>query len=157
MADDNLQNTVVDTSRLYPARPLPGVGAVVLRNDNVLLIQRGKPPRLGQWSLPGGLHELGETAEEAVVREVMEETGFEVAVLRLIDHVNVIQHDDAGRVKVHYLLLDFLCHPTGGTLQAGTDAADAKWVPLADVPGLKLWTETEKMIARGAAMVGTDT
>jgi ADP-ribose pyrophosphatase YjhB (NUDIX family) len=154
VADENLTDTVVDTSRLYPARPLPGVGAVVLRDDHVLLIQRGKPPRQGQWSLPGGLHEVGETAEEAVIREVREETGIEVAVVRLIDHVNIIQHDDAGRVKLHYLLLDFLCHPTGGHLQPGTDAADAKWVPLAGIPALKLWTETEKMIARGVALLG---
>lgn len=150
----DLTNTVVDTSRLYPGRPLPGVGAVVLRDDHVLMIQRGKPPRLGQWSLPGGLHEVGETAEEACIREVMEETGIEVRIERLIDHVNVIQHDDDGRVKVHYLLLDFLAVPVGGRLQAGDDAADARWVPLTEIDALNLWTETHRMILRGAEMLG---
>ncbi|MEQ9640042.1 MAG: NUDIX hydrolase [Alphaproteobacteria bacterium] len=153
MAVDNLSNTVVDTSRLYPSRPLPGVGAVVLRGDEVLMIQRGKPPRLGQWSLPGGLHEVGETAEAAVIREVMEETGIAIRVERLIDHVNVIQHDDDGRVKVHYLLLDFLAVPVGGRLQAGDDAADARWVPVADVDGMGLWEETRRMIHRGAELL----
>jgi ADP-ribose pyrophosphatase YjhB (NUDIX family) len=154
VADENLTNTVVDTSRLYPSRPLPGVGAVVLRDDgHVLLIRRGKPPRHGQWSLPGGLHEIGETAEQAVAREVLEETGIEVAVDRLIDIVNVIQHDDEGRVRVHYLLLDFLARPTGGRLQAGTDADDARWVPLAEIPSFELWDETQRIIRAGAAML----
>lgn len=153
MAGENPSSTGIDTSRLYPSRPLPGVGAVVLRDDQVLMIQRGKPPRLGQWSLPGGLHEVGETAEQAAIREVMEETGIAIRIERLIDHVNIIQHDDDGRVKVHYLLLDFLAVPVGGRLQAGSDAADARWVPLVEIDAMDLWDETVRMIRRGAAML----
>lgn len=143
----------------FERRRLVIVQAVVLReaaagaaSPRVLLAVRSD---LMGWELPGGTVEPGEALEDAVIREVREETGIEVAVERLIDHVNIIQHDDDGRVRVHYLLLDFLARPIGGRLQAGTDAADAKWVPLSDIPALKLWTETETMIARGAAMLAT--
>lgn len=133
-------------SREYPDRPVVGVGVVVLDAGKVLLIRRGKPPRQGQWSLPGGGQKLGETVFEAAAREVREETGLDVEVLGLVDVVDSIRNDDAGRVHYHYTLVDVFAIIRGGTLRPGGDAADAAWIAPADVPGLGLWSETERII-----------
>src|SRR5438876_7221176 len=95
-----------DVEREYPKHPLTGVGVVCWRGDQVLLIRRGKPPRLGQWSLPGGLQHLGETVYEAAARETLEETGIRVRVLGFLDIIDAITRDDAGRVRFHYTLID---------------------------------------------------
>ena len=102
-------------SREYPDRPFVGVGVVVWRGDNVLLIQRGKPPRIGAWSLPGGAQELGETVRETAVREVREETGVEIDVTHLIDVVDTITRDKDGRVRLQYTLVDFAAEWRLGT------------------------------------------
>src|SRR6476660_5412765 len=94
-------------SRQYPDRPIVGVGAVIWRGDAVLLIRRGQPPRVGQWSLPGGAQHLGETLAEAVSREVHEETGLTLVDLRLLTTVDLIERDPDGRVRYHYTLVDF--------------------------------------------------
>ncbi len=139
-------------SREYPDRPLVGVGVVVVAADKVLLVRRGKPPRQGQWSLPGGAQKLGETVFEAAAREVREETGFDVEVLGLADVVDSIRHDDANRVRYHYTLVDVFAVVRAGTLKAGGDAADAAWFDVADVAGLGLWSETERIIALACEM-----
>lgn len=142
-------------SREYPERPIVGIGAVVIKNDQVLLIRRGKPPRPGSLSLPGGAQRIGETVFEGALREVMEETGVEAEVLGLIDVVDSMTKDDAGRLQFHYTLVDVVCRWIAGEPTAGGDAADALWMPLSDVPELPLWSETRRIIEMAAEMADT--
>lgn len=114
-------------TREYPLAPIVGVGAVVIHEDRVLLIRRGHEPMKGQWSLPGGALEVGETLLEGVRREVREETGLEVAPVALIEVVDRISRDAEGSVQFHYVLLDYLCRVTGGEVCCATDAIDVRW------------------------------
>ena len=139
-------------SREYPDRPIVGVGAVVIENGRILLVRRASPPRVGQWSLPGGAQEIGETYAEACAREVREETGLEIEILGLIDVVDSIARDDSGQVKYHYLLVDLLARPSGGTLKAGSDVADVRWFAPEEAFALPLWSETARVIRKGLAM-----
>jgi len=139
-------------SREYPDRPVAGVGAVIVADGRVLLVRRDTSPRAGHWSLPGGAQELGETFAEACVREVREETGLVVEVLGLVDVVDSITRDDAGRVRFHYLLADVLARPSGGALKAGSDAADARWFTPEEAFALPLWSKTARVIRKGFAM-----
>ena len=133
-------------TREYPDYPMVGVGVVVWKDETVLLIQRGKPPRAGAWSLPGGRQELGETTREAGVREVFEETGIKIEIKDLIDVVDTINRDDSGRVRMQYALVDYWAEWKFGELTAGTDAADARWVHPEDLPDYNLWGETLRVI-----------
>jgi len=114
-------------SREYPERPIVGVGAVILDHDRVLLIERGQAPLKGEWSLPGGALELGETLDEGIRREVLEETGLIVDPVAIVEVFDRIYRDAAGRVQYHYVLVDYLCRVIGGRLACATDAADARW------------------------------
>ena len=136
-------------SRLYPKRPIVGVGVVVLRGDQVLLVRRAEPPRQGEWSLPGGAQKIGETVFEAGRREVLEETGVTVEVLGLLDVVDSIQPDDRERIRYHFTLVDVLALWVSGEARAATDADEAAWFAPTAVPGLELWSETERMIRLG--------
>jgi len=133
--------------REYPESPLVGVGVVVLGPKGVVLIRRGKPPRQGEWSIPGGGQELGETVEHCAQREVLEETGLQISLIGLIDVINSIYPDPDGRIRFHYTLVDFAATVTGGTLTPGSDAMDARWFNRQDVAALDLWPETERAIA----------
>jgi 8-oxo-dGTP diphosphatase len=113
--------------REFPEVPVVGVGAVILEADRVLLILRGQEPMKGEWSIPGGALELGETLDTAVQREVLEETGLEVETVAIVEVLDKIVAAD-GRVRYHYVLIDFLCKVRGGTLKPGTDADDVRWV-----------------------------
>lgn len=115
-------------SREYPDRPIVGVGGVVVRGDAVLLVQRAREPLEGQWTIPGGAVEVGETLMEAVARELLEETGLQVRVLELVDAFERILPDDDGRTRYHYVLLDYLCEPVSGDLRASSDVRDVAWV-----------------------------
>ena len=115
-------------ARAYPSHPLPSCHALVRNGDQILLVERGRPPFQGYYGLPGGGMELGETVEEAVVREVAEETGLRVEISRFLGYANAIERDEAGRVRYHYLILYFETRVCGGTLQAADDAAAAEWV-----------------------------
>jgi 8-oxo-dGTP diphosphatase len=117
--------------REFPAAPLAGVGAVVVHCGRVLLVRRATEPARGQWSIPGGLVELGESLKEAVVREVREETGLIVEPVELIELLDRIYRDD-GRVRYHYVIADYLCRVTGGELRAGSDAAETRWAEHAE-------------------------
>jgi 8-oxo-dGTP diphosphatase len=114
------------TPREYPDRPIVGVGAVIVRDARVLLVKRAAPPLLGEWSLPGGVVELGETLRAAAEREALEETGLVVEVgevLEVFDRI-IVRPDEGGRPQYHYVLIDFLCTVRGGELRAGGDAAE---------------------------------
>ena len=138
-------------SRLYPSRPIVGVGIVVWHLDRVLLIKRGKPPREGQWSLPGGAQQLGETLAETAARELMEETGLKAAIGEIIATLDLIDRDDEGAVRHHYTLVDFTAEATSTALRAGDDAADANWFELSELATLELWSETRRIIDLAAA------
>ena len=117
--------------REYPLAPLVGVGAVIVNDGRVLLVQRGTEPALGRWSIPGGLIEVGEALTAAVVREVGEETGLEVEPVELVELLDRI-HRDGDRVRYHYVIADYLCRVVGGTLKAASDAAAVRWVERAE-------------------------
>lgn len=135
-------------SRRYPKHPLIGVGAIILRRDRVLMAQRGNAPLKGWWSLPGGLLEIGESLAAGVCREVREETGLEVRPLRVFEIFERIMRDAKGAAEYHYVLMDYLCRVTGGTLQAGDDAAAVEWVRRRDLPKLKITEGTLAVIER---------
>lgn len=104
------------------------MGAIILKRDSVLLVERGKSPLEGYWSLPGGVLETGERLEEGIRREVLEETGLTVKPLRVITIFERIMPDALGRIEYHYVLIDYLCRVTGGTLKAADDVSRAEWV-----------------------------
>jgi len=119
--------------RLYPKQPIIGVGAVIIKDGKILLEKRKNEPGKGKWSIPGGLVELGENVEQTVMREVEEETGLEVEKPEHIDVVDNIIRDESGRVKYHFVIIDYFMRLKGGTLKAASDAEELKWVPLSDV------------------------
>jgi ADP-ribose pyrophosphatase YjhB (NUDIX family) len=133
-------------SREYPVRPIVGVGVVVWHGDRVLLVQRGKPPRAGRWSLPGGAQQLGETVAEAARREVREEVGLEVELGDIVATVDLIERDPHDRVRYHYTLIDFVAEAPSAALRPGSDAADARWFSVAGIEALGLWSETLRVI-----------
>ena len=119
--------------RTYPERPIVGVGAIVLDGDRVLLVKRAHEPLKGEWSVPGGAVGVGETLEEAIRREVREETCLDIEVGPIVDVLDRIRYDPDGRVKFHYVLVDFVCRPVSGTLQCASDAEEAMWAECADL------------------------
>ncbi|HKW01451.1 MAG TPA: NUDIX hydrolase [Vicinamibacterales bacterium] len=143
----------LENRRRYPTRPVMGVGAVILTDDGrVVLVKRGQEPLAGEWSLPGGVLEIGETLEAGVAREIREETGLIVDVGPLVELFDRILLDDGGAVQYHFVLADYLCHPRQGRLEPGTDVEDAV---LADPDALAPYRLTEKardVIARARAM-----
>ncbi len=140
--------TIGDMKRKYPDNPIIGVGGIVFREDQVLLIKRGKEPNLGRWSIPGGAVHTGETLKEAVIRELKEETHLEVEVLAVTKVLDRIFRDPDGRVAYHYVLVDFLCHPQEGELKPDSDAADARFVPLKELSPYALPPHTLEVILR---------
>ncbi len=127
--------------------PVPTVGVVCLRDDQVLLIKRGTAPRLGQWSLPGGRMELGETTIAAGLRELKEETGVEATILGLIDVIDgVFPARPGGEITRHYVLIDYAARWISGEPVAGDDAAEARFVSREEAMALVEWDETRRMI-----------
>ncbi len=119
--------------RLYPDRPVIGVGAVIIRDSVILLEKRKNDPGRGKWSIPGGLVELGEDLEQTVIREVKEETGLDVAKPELIDVVNNVTLDDVGKIKYHFVIIDYFLRLKGGSLAPASDADELRWVSFSDV------------------------
>jgi len=127
--------------------PVVGVGAVIWNDRReVVLIRRGKPPRLDEWSIPGGHLEWGESLKDAALREAREETGLAIEILGLIDVVDSVARDEAGAAIRHYVLIDFAARALGGEPSAGSDAREARWVPYDELGAFKLWSETRRII-----------
>lgn len=120
--------------RSYPERPVVGVGAVIVDGNRVLLVRRGHAPLKGEWSLPGGAVELGETLEAALKREIVEETSLTVHVECLVDVVDRVHYADDGRVEYHYVVVDYLCTASSTPLTAGSDADEVRWVERQELP-----------------------
>lgn len=139
--------------RDYPHAPIVGVGIVCFKGDNVLMIRRGKPPREGSWSIPGGRQKLGETVCDCALRELRQETGVEAVIGPLADVVDSITRDGDGGLQYHYTLVDFRADWQSGEPRAGGDAAEARWFNPAELAAVELWEETRRVIelARGMA------
>jgi 8-oxo-dGTP diphosphatase len=135
--------------RDYPDRPIVGVGAVIIRDQRAVIVRRGGEPLAGEWSVPGGVVELGETLRQAAEREALEETGLKVRAGQVLEVFDSIVPDASGRTQYHYVLVDFLCERLDGELHAGSDAADARWVTLADIPQLSLRPSIEAVLRKG--------
>ena len=134
--------------RRYPKRPLIGVGAIIFKRDRILLVQRAKDPLKGWWSLPGGALETGESLKDAIRREVLEETGLEVVPLDVFEVFERITSDADGKTEYHFVLIDYICRVTGGTLQAGDDASVVEWVRRKDLGTLQITEGTLEVIER---------
>ena len=137
--------------REHPKQPLIGVGALIVENGRVVLIKRGKAPLLGEWSIPGGMLELGETLRQGAEREALEETGLVVRATELLGVFDRIVPNAEGNIVYHYVLIDFLCQRVRGELHAGEDAADAQWFTPEDVQRLPLAEDTAAVIRAALA------
>jgi 8-oxo-dGTP diphosphatase len=135
--------------RTYPEQPLVGVGAIIVEDGRVALIKRAHPPLVGEWSIPGGVLEVGETLREAAIREAWEETGLTVETLDLLGVYDRVVRDEAGKCQYHYVLIDFLCQRTGGLLAAAGDAAEARWFTPKEAISLPLPRDTHEVIRLG--------
>ena len=133
--------------REYPAAPIVAVGVIIRRDDQILLIRRAKEPAKGCWTFPGGAVELGEPLADAARREAREETGLEVEIGEVATVIDNVIHDEAGRVRYHYVIVDYFARPAGGSLQSATDVSDARWFRLADLADLDM-TEKAGQLAR---------
>ena len=135
----------------YPDRPIVGVGGVVVRDGKALIVKRAHEPRKGEWSLPGGRVELGETLVDAARREIFEETGLEVAVGDIVEVFDRI-HTHEDRIRYHFVIVDFLCAWTGGTLAPGDDATDAAWVGPEEVAAYGVNEHAVRVLRQGVEM-----
>jgi ADP-ribose pyrophosphatase YjhB (NUDIX family) len=135
--------------REFPEVPLVGVGAIIIENSRVLLVKRAHPPLQAQWSIPGGVLEVGELVREAAIREAREETGLIVEPADLLGVYDRVLRNAEQRVQYHYVLIDFLCRRVGGELQAASDAAEVRWFTREELPALKLAEDTQDVIRKG--------
>ncbi len=127
---------------------MPGVGALILEGDRILLVERAREPLKGWWSLPGGVLEPGELLRDAVIREVREETGLVIEPIEMMEIYERIMRDEEGRVEYHYVLMDFLCRVIGGNLAAADDACGAQWFARGELAALRITEGTLPVIER---------
>jgi 8-oxo-dGTP diphosphatase len=135
-------------NRLYPERPLVGVGVLIQQQDKYLLIKRAAEPDAGLWSIPGGMVEVGERTVETAVREVLEETSLEVEIEKMIGVVDKIVPDSEGEIKYHFIIIDYLAKPVGGEMHHGDDALDARWVHPREFKEYKLTPTLVELLKR---------
>ena len=140
--------------REFPELPLVGVGAIIIENSRVLLVKRAHPPLQAQWSIPGGVLEVGELVREAAIREAREETGLIVEPGDLLGVYDRVLRNAEKRVQYHYVLIDFLCRKVGGELAASSDAAEVRWFAREELPPLNLADDTQDVIRKGFAARG---
>ena len=145
-------------NREFPETPLVGVGAVIIENSvehsRVLLVKRAHPPLQAQWSIPGGVLEIGELVREAAIREAREETGLIVETADLLGVYDRVLRNPEQRVQYHYGLIDFLCRKVGGELAAASDAAEVRWFTREELPALNLAEDTQDVIRKGFEKLG---
>ena len=137
--------------REFPKVPVVGVGAIIIEGDRVVLVKRAHPPLQAEWSIPGGVLEVGELVREAAIREAREETGLTVEPAQLLGVYDRILRTPERRVQYHYVLIDFLCRRVAGDLAAASDAAEVRWFTWEELPGLKLAEDTMDVIRKGFA------
>lgn len=138
-------------TREYPDRPLIGVGAIIVEDNRVVVVRRAHEPLKGQWSVPGGVLELGETLHSGAAREALEETGLVVEVGEVLEVFDRIVRDGYGRVQFHYVLIDFLCRRVSGELRAGEDASEARWVTAEELRNFPIADSAQAVLSKGLA------
>ncbi len=138
--------------REYPEAPIASVGVIVIHWGKVLLVKRGHEPARGLWSVPGGVVELGEPIREAAKREVREECGLEVEIGPVVEVVDSIVYDEAGNLRFHYVIVEFLARPVGGELKVASDAEEARWFAFSEFDGLPMPPRLHKILLRAAAL-----
>lgn len=141
-------------NREYPDRPFIGVGVVIVKDGRVVLVRRGHAPAQGEWSIPGGAMELGETVREAAVREAREETALEIEPGELLGVFDRVLRDESSRTRYHFVLIDFLAKPIGGELRAGEDAAEARWCNQEEIEALQMAEDTLAVIRKALKIAG---
>jgi len=139
--------------RDYPERPIIAVGAIIVKDACVLLVRRATEPLKGEWSVPGGMLELGEKLRDGTAREALEETGLQVQAGEVLDVFDSIFTDDEGRTQYHYVLIDFLCRPLSGEATPGSDVSEVKWVTESELAGVQLRDSTARVVRKGLAAV----
>jgi 8-oxo-dGTP diphosphatase len=135
--------------RTYPERPIVGVGAVIVHQDRVLVVRRATEPLKGEWSVPGGMLELGEKLKDGIIREVHEETGLLIEPVEVLEVIDSIFADPDGRTRYHYVLIDYLCRVISGTARAATDVSEVRWVTDSELDSLNLRPITLTVIRKG--------
>lgn len=142
-----MQTLIEHNGRVYPPRPIVGVGGIIIKEDKVLLGLRGKEPEKGKWSIPGGAVEIGETLEEALAREVREEVGIKVRINRIVAILDRIIKDESDNTLYHYVLVDFLCIPEGNNSpRAGSDILECRYIPISELKCYPLTKGTNRVI-----------
>ena len=141
--------------RDYPDRPIIGVGAVIVHRGKALLVRRDTEPLKGEWSIPGGVLELGEKLHDGVRREALEETGLEVEPGEVLEVFDSIFSDDSGRTQYHYVLIDYFCTVIGGEALAGSDVSEVMWVSEQDLAGLSLRDSIEQVVRKGLSLAAS--
>jgi ADP-ribose pyrophosphatase YjhB (NUDIX family) len=136
-------------AREYPEHPVVGVGAVIVRDGRALIVKRAHEPRKGEWSLPGGLLELGESLQDAVRREIKEETTLDVTIGPIIETFDRVHHDDQGRIRYHFVIIDFVCWAEGGEAVPGSDADGVAWVSANEIDDYAVNAHAKAVIEKG--------
>jgi ADP-ribose pyrophosphatase YjhB (NUDIX family) len=136
-------------AREYPEHPVVGVGAVIVRDGRALIVKRAHEPRNGEWSLPGGLLELGESLQDAVRREIKEETTLDVTIGPIIETFDRVHHDDQGRIRYHFVIIDFVCWAEGGEAVPGSDADGVAWVSANEIDDYAVNAHAKAVIEKG--------
>ena len=134
--------------RDYPERPIIGVGALIVERGRVLLVRRATEPLKGEWSVPGGMLELGEKLRDGVRREVLEETGLDVEPREVLDVFDSIFQDEQGRLQYHYVLIDYLCRCVAGEAKAGSDVSEVRWIPEDELTMMRLRDSIEQVVRK---------
>lgn len=145
MPKKSAQELLADTRR-YPSQPVVGIGIIIWRDDKIVLIKRGNPPRQGEWSLPGGMQLLGETIMQAAVREAREETGLDIVPLGIVTALDALTRDKKNKIEYHYTIVEVAAESRDGKIIAQDDAAEVRWATLDEVEQLCQWQEIIRVV-----------